>query len=110
MERSLICRWTERPAWPLRRRPVRPRYGWFASRRLIGLPKGLAPDQVRRLSASCDDTTRRGCRDIAILTVLVRLGMRAGELAKLQLDDIDWRVGEIIVRGKGTLSNASHKP
>lgn len=37
-----------------------------AGRRLIGLPKGLAPDQVRRLFASCDDTTRRGCRDIAI--------------------------------------------
>ena len=72
-----------------------------AGRRLVGLPKGLAPDQVRRLFASCDDTTRRGCRDIAILTVLVRLGMRSGEVAKLQLDDIDWRVGEIIVRGKG---------
>jgi site-specific recombinase XerD len=72
-----------------------------AGRRLVGLPKGLAPDQVRRLFASCDDTTRRGCRDIAILTMLVRLGMRSGEVAKLQLDDIDWRVGEIIVRGKG---------
>jgi site-specific recombinase XerD len=72
-----------------------------AGRRLVGLPKGLAPDQVRRLFTSCDDTTRRGCRDIAILTVLVRLGMRSGEVAKLRLDDIDWRAGEIIVRGKG---------
>jgi integrase/recombinase XerD len=71
-----------------------------AGRRLVGLPKGLAPDQVRRLFASCDDTTRRGCRDIAILTMLVRLGMRSGEVAKLLLDDIDWRAGEIIVRGK----------
>ena len=71
-----------------------------AGRRLVGLPKGLAPDQVRRLLASCDDTTRRGCRDIAILTLLVRLGMRSGEVAKLRLDDIDWRAGEIIVRGK----------
>jgi integrase/recombinase XerD len=71
-----------------------------AGRRLVGLPKGLAPDQVRRLFASCDDTTRRGCRDIAILTMLVRLGMRSGEVAKLRLDDIDWRAGEIIVRGK----------
>lgn len=71
-----------------------------AGRRLIGLPKGLAPDQVRRLFASCDDTTRRGCRDIAILTMLVRLGMRSGEVAKLRLDDIDWRAGAIIVRGK----------
>jgi len=71
-----------------------------AGRRLVGLPKGLAPDQVRCLLASCDDGTRRGCRDIAILTMLVRLGMRSGEVAKLRLDDIDWRVGEIIVRGK----------
>jgi integrase/recombinase XerD len=71
-----------------------------AGRRLVGLPKGLAPDQVRRLFASCDDTTRRGCRDIAIMTMLVRLGMRSGEVAKLRLDDIDWRAGEIIVRGK----------
>jgi site-specific recombinase XerD len=71
-----------------------------AGRRLVGLPKGVAPDQIRRLFASCDDTTRRGCRDIAILSMLVRLGMRSGEVAKLRLDDIDWRAGEIIVRGK----------
>ena len=71
-----------------------------AGRQLVGLPKGLAPDQVRRLFASCHDTTRRGCRDIAMLTMLVRLGMRSGEVAKLRLDDIDWRAGEIIVRGK----------
>ena len=71
-----------------------------AGRRLVGLPKGLAADQVRRLFVSCHDTTRRGCRDIAILTLLVRLGMRSGEVAKLRLDDIDWRAGEIVVRGK----------
>ena len=71
-----------------------------AGRRLVGLPKGLDPDQVRRLLASCDGSTRRGCRDIAILTMLVRLGMRSGEVAKLRLDDIDWRAGEIVVRGK----------
>ena len=72
-----------------------------AGRRLVALPKGLAYDQVQCLLASCDSHTRRGCRDVAILTMLVRLGMRAGEVAKLQLDDIDWRAGEIIVRGKG---------
>ena len=71
-----------------------------AGRRLVGLPKGLSPDQVRRLFASCDDTTRRGCRDVAILTMLVHLGMRSGEVAKLRLDDIDWRAGAIIVCGK----------
>jgi len=72
-----------------------------AGRRLVGLPKGLAPDQVQYLLGSCDGHTSRGCRDIAILTILVRLGMRAGEVAKLQLNDIDWRAGEIVVRGKG---------
>lgn len=73
-----------------------------AGRRLVGLPKGLDSDQVRRLLASCDDSTRRGCRDIAILTMLVRLGMRSGEVAKLRLDDINWRAGEIVVRGKAS--------
>lgn len=70
-------------------------------RRLVGLPKGLEPDQVQRLLASRDSSTRNGRRDIAILTMLVRLGMRAGEVAALRLDDIDWRAGEIVVRGKG---------
>lgn len=73
-----------------------------ADRQLAGLPKGLESDQVRRLLASCDDNTRSGLRAIAILTTLVRLGMRAGEVARLQLDDIDWRAGEIIVHGKGS--------
>jgi integrase/recombinase XerD len=66
-------------------------------RRLTGLPKGLAPAQVQCLLASCDTSTRSGCRDFAVLTMLVRLGLRAGEVAKLQLDDIAWRAGEIIV-------------
>ncbi len=72
-----------------------------AGRRLVGLPKGLEPAQVQCLLASCDSSTRTGRRDIAILTMLVRLGMRAGEVAALRLDDIDWRAGEIVVRGKG---------
>src|SRR5579883_2725693 len=71
-----------------------------AGRRLVGLPKGLDSDQVQHLLASCNASTRRGCRDIAILTMLVRLGMRSGEVAKLRLDDVDWRTSEIIVRGK----------
>ena len=73
-----------------------------AGRRLVGLPKGLGADQVRRLISSCEDSTRRGCRDIAILTMLARLGLRSGEVARLRLDDIDWRAGEIIIRGKGS--------
>jgi integrase/recombinase XerD len=49
---------------------------------------------------SCDSSTQNGCRDFAILTMLVRLGLRASEVTKLAIDDIDWRAGEIIVRGK----------
>jgi integrase/recombinase XerD len=72
-----------------------------ASWRLAGLPRALESDQVQRLLGSCDRRTSSGHRDFAILTVLVRLGLRAGELAELQLDDMDWRAGEIVVRGKG---------
>ncbi len=70
-------------------------------RRLAGLPKGLEPDQVRRLLAACDARTPVGCRDLAVLTLLVRLGLRRGEVAGLGLDDIDWRAGTIALRGKG---------
>jgi integrase/recombinase XerD len=73
-----------------------------AGRRLAGLPKGLDSDQVERLLASCDRGTSLGCRDFAVLTVLVRLGLRAGEVARLKLDDVDWRAGEILVQGKGS--------
>jgi integrase/recombinase XerD len=70
-------------------------------RRLAGLPKGLEPDQVRHLLAACDASTLVGNRDLAILTLLVRLGLRRSEVAGLGLDDIDWRAGTIRVRGKG---------
>lgn len=72
-----------------------------ARRRLAGLPKGLEPVQVRRLLAACDARTPVGCRDLAILTLMVRLGLRRGEVAGLVLDDIDWRAGTIALRGKG---------
>jgi integrase/recombinase XerD len=71
-------------------------------RRLAGLPKGLEPDQVRRLLAACDPRTPIGRRDLAILTLLIRLGLRRGEVAGLRLDDIDWRAGTISVAGKGS--------
>jgi integrase/recombinase XerD len=71
--------------------------GW----RLAGLPKGLEPGELRRLLASCDRRTRTGRRDYAILLLLSRLGLRAGEVARLGLDDIDWRCGEITILGKG---------
>jgi integrase/recombinase XerD len=72
-----------------------------ASWRLSGLPRALEPDQVRRLLAACDRGCGGGRRDFAILVVLVRLGLRAGEVAGLGLDDIDWRAGELVVLGKG---------
>ncbi len=72
-----------------------------AGSRLAGLPKALGSGQVKQLLASCDRSTVVGRRDFAVLTMLVRLGLRVGEIAALELDDIDWRGGEIIVRGKG---------
>lgn len=65
------------------------------------LPRALAPGQVARLLASCDRRRATGVRDYAILVVLSRLGLRAAEIAALRLDDIDWRAGEVVVRGKG---------
>ena len=72
-----------------------------ASWRLSGLPRALEPEQVERLLGSCDRSVRVGARDFAILTILVRLGLRAGEVAGLALEDIDWRAGELVVVGKG---------
>lgn len=71
--------------------------GW----RLSGLPKGLEPGQLRRLLTSCDRRTATGRRDYAIMVLLSRLGLRAGEVARLGLEDINWRHGEIAVLGKG---------
>jgi site-specific recombinase XerD len=72
-----------------------------AGSRLAGLPKGLADVQVQQLLTSCDRRTAVGRRDFAVLTLLVRLGLRAGEVVALELGDLDWRAGEIVVRGKG---------
>jgi site-specific recombinase XerD len=69
--------------------------------RTAGLPKGLPARQVAALLASCDTHNANGLRDLAMLTLLVRLGLRSGEVAALRLDDVDWRQGEVVVRGKG---------
>lgn len=68
--------------------------------RLSSLPKALEPEQVDRLLASCDALSVVGLRDRAVLCLLARLGLRAGEVAALRLADVDWRAGEIVVRGK----------
>jgi integrase/recombinase XerD len=73
----------------------------YASWRGSALPKALPPGRTARLLASCDRRTRRGRRDYAVLVCLSRLGLRAGEVSKLGLDDIDWRAGEVIIHGKG---------
>jgi site-specific recombinase XerD len=72
-----------------------------AARRLVELPKSLEPVQIRKLLRSCDRRRKVGRRDYAILLLLARLGLRAGEVVQLCLEDIDWRAGEVSVRGKG---------
>jgi integrase/recombinase XerD len=65
------------------------------------LPRAIAADQVRQLLASINRHTAMGRRDYAILLLLARLGLRSSEVAFLELDDIDWDVGQLSVRGKG---------
>lgn len=65
------------------------------------LPVGASRDEVAALLVSCDRDTSAGLRDHAVLLLLAHLGLRAIEVARLRLDDLDWRRGEILVRGKG---------
>ncbi len=69
--------------------------------RLAGLPTFLPPQKVQQVLDACDRTTAMGLRDYAVLMVLAKLGLRAGEVVVLSLDDIDWRSGKILVHGKG---------
>jgi site-specific recombinase XerD len=69
--------------------------------RLSTLPTSISPEQVERMLAQCDRRTIVGRRNYAILLVLARLGLRAGEVVALTVDDADWDAGEVIVRGKG---------
>lgn len=73
-----------------------------ASWQLSGLPRGLKASEIERLLAGCDRGKAAGLRDYAILSLLARLGLRGAEAAGLQLEDIDWRAGEITVTGKGS--------
>lgn len=74
----------------------------------ISIPKALPVDQVQQMLSSCDRDTIIGQRDYAILLLLARLGLRAGEVISLQLEDIDWRAGCISIHGKG--SNLTQMP
>ena len=67
---------------------------------MSGPPKHLRSEAVQRVLSACDRSTVKGKRDYAILLLLARLGLRAGEIVALQLDDIDWANGELVVRSK----------
>jgi site-specific recombinase XerD len=69
--------------------------------RLASLPRYLAPEDVERLIASCDRASSVDRRDRAILLLLARLGLRAGDIVHLRLRDIDWKNASIQVCGKG---------
>ncbi len=64
------------------------------------IPATMPPADVRRLLGSCDRSTLGGARNYAIMLLLARLGLRSIEVARLQLEDLDWRAGELEVRGK----------
>ena len=66
------------------------------------LPRSIDRPQVQRLLSSCDRRTAVGRRNFAVLTLQLRLGLRVAEVAALQLRDLDWRRGEVLVRGKGS--------
>jgi site-specific recombinase XerD len=77
----------------------------ISGRRHAALPKFLTRTQLQSVLDACDRTTPAGRRDYAILLLLARLGLRAHEVSKLSLDDIDWGSGVISITGKaGTQS------
>lgn len=76
---------------------VPPVAGWTHT----SVPTSISREQVQALIDSCDVTDGTQLRDRAILLLLARLGLRSIEIARLELDDIDWRSGQVTIRGKG---------
>lgn len=68
--------------------------------RLTTIPRSLESHDVKRILDACDTTTPMGLRDRAIILLFARLGLRAGDVARLRLDDVDWQDGSILVSGK----------
>lgn len=66
-----------------------------------GIPRTLAPAEVKQVLDAPDPGTATGRRDYAILLLLARLGLRSSEILSLELGDLHWRTGEILIRGKG---------
>ena len=73
---------------------------FVAGRRSSPLPRGISRSDAAALLASCDRRTGIGRRDYAVLIILLRLGLRSIEVARMELADLDWRAGELVVRGK----------
>lgn len=69
--------------------------------RLSSLPRYLEAEDVDRVIGSCDRNHSKGVRDRAVLLLLARLGLRAGDIVALRIDDLDWKQGTMRVRGKG---------
>jgi len=77
---------------------VPPVAGW----RDTGVPKAIPAADVQLLLGGCDRSHPTGVRDFAMLMLVARLGLRSAEVARLELGDIDWRAGQIILRGKAS--------
>ncbi|MET0523012.1 MAG: tyrosine-type recombinase/integrase [Jiangellaceae bacterium] len=75
---------------------VPPVGGW----RLATVPPTMTATDIQALLDHCDRGSEVGARDFAILTLIARLGLRSIEVARLELGDVDWRAGELLVRGK----------
>jgi integrase len=73
----------------------------MTGRRRSSLPRGIAKADAAALLHSCDRRSALGRRDYPVIVTLLRLGLRASEVASLRLDDIDWRAGKLVVRAKG---------
>jgi integrase/recombinase XerD len=76
----------------------------------VTLPRYLKPEEVRRLIEAVRTDDALGSRNYAMLLLMARLGLRAPEVIAIQLDDIDWRAGEILIRGKGKLHDRMPLP
>ena len=75
---------------------IPPCAGWHGTT----IPKTITAARIESLIASCDSSTPTGRRDQAVLLLVARLGLRSVEVVHLDLEDLDWRAGEIVVRGK----------
>jgi integrase/recombinase XerD len=75
----------------------------MARKRGVSLPRYLSPEHVETLIAAVREDTSIGRRNYAMVLLLARLGLRAAEVVAIRVEDIDWRAGELLVRGKGQL-------